>query len=137
MSHRRTLIREAAVQILTGATAAGDRVIGNRVAPLWDMPLPVVLVYAREESVRSIGSRPKPMERRLQLAIQIVAKADADLDKTLDDVALQVEQAFEANPTLKRTALGTNLVSTELDVSAAGDEPVGAARLTYEVIYEE
>jgi hypothetical protein len=62
---------------------------------------------------------------------------EGTMETTLDDVALEVENKIKSNPTLNRTVLSMNLVTTEMDVSSIGDKPIGAARLTYEAIYEE
>jgi len=136
MSHPRTPIRNAVVDILKAAgTAAGDRVFGSRVEPLWDVTMPLILVYTRDEVSQAIGTMPKPMSRTVRVAIEARVSLTADVDTAMDDIALAIEQAIEADYKLKGTATSSNLTGTEIDVSPEGRKPIGAIRLTYEVIY--
>lgn len=138
MTHRRTLIRNSVVDILkSAATPAGDRVFGSRIEPLWDVPMPLILVYARDEVSQPISSMPKPMERRVRVAVEARVLLNADVDSALDDMAKAIETAIETDYKLKGKALSSNLVSTDLQVSAEGLKPIGAIQLTYEVLYQE
>lgn len=136
MAHPRTNIRQAIATILTGTTDAGSRVYATQVAQFWDIPLPAILIYARSEASSPVGRSPKSISRTLRIAVEVRAKADEAMDDALDAIALQVEQAIDAKPTLNGTVQSCALVSTEIDVNPAGEYPLGAIRLTYEVIYE-
>lgn len=139
MSHRRTLIRNKAVDILKNATAAAERVFPSRIGPLWQVQYPAILVYGRQESCQSISSSLTPSVRTLQLSIEIRASAEeGDMESTLDDIALEIENLIKANPKLGNNAMSINLQSTEIDLGTdLGNKPIGASRLTYEVVYEE
>ncbi|OFZ54974.1 MAG: hypothetical protein A2428_03110 [Bdellovibrionales bacterium RIFOXYC1_FULL_54_43] len=138
MTHHRTKIREAVVDLLKGATSAGMNVFPSRIGPLWNMPLPLILIYLRDETVSPISSLPKPRERKPQLAIEVRANAaDETAEATLDSIAAEIEQIMDANPRLRGTVQSSGFQSTEMDLSAIGDKPIAAARLTYGVTYEE
>lgn len=137
MSNRRKAIRTGAVSAISGHTDAGTRVYANRVLPLWEAQYPLILIYSRDESAEPISRFPTKNTRRLKLAIDIrVAIEDGiGMDDELDKISKQVESAIEDDPTLGGTALSCNYQDTEMDASVDGKQPIGAARLTYEVIY--
>lgn len=149
MIHPRQTIRNAVVERLraplpdqscgsAGPTAAGCRVFSGRVRPLFPKDLPAILVYARQEradpdSRAADGQR--PLRRRLDLAVEIVAMAREDLDDALDSLAAQVEarlDGFEI-PTHRTARLG--LTDTEIDLVGEGEQMLGAARLTWTITY--
>lgn len=99
--------------------------------------MPLILVYARDEVSQPISSMPKPMERRVRVAVEARVLLNADVDSALDDMAKAIETAIETDYKLKGKALSSNLVSTDLQVSAEGLKPIGAIQLTYEVLYQE
>jgi hypothetical protein len=135
MSAQRKKIRSAVVSMLMDSTDAGSNVFGSRAVPLWDIALPCILVYAREEVIQGISSHPAPAVRRLLLAVDIRVEANDSLDDVLDDISGQVETLFKEDPNLNSTVQDCNLVRVEMDVNAQNEKPLGAARLTYEVIY--
>lgn len=140
MSHRRTLIRDAIVSVLKAArTGAEDRVYGDRATGLFAETYPLILVYARDEAVVGSGSRPAPSRRTLPVSIEIrtTVTASGSIDTAIDELCLQVEDAIKANPRLNQTVMSANLLSTEFDISADGDEILGGARLTYEMVYTD
>lgn len=140
MSHQRTVIREELVSILKAAnTGARDRVYGDRASVIFGEAYPLILVYARDESVSPQGITPKPSKRALPIAIEIrtTVTASGSIDTALDDLCKQVEDAIVANPRLNQKVMSSNLLATEFDISAEGDEVLGGARLTYEVVYAD
>jgi hypothetical protein len=137
MTHKRTDIRSAVVTLLTNATSVGANVFKNRSVPLWDIPLPCILVYGKQEQAEALSHLPTPTVRKLELAIDIRAEATQTLDDTLDNLAAEVEAVMNANESLSGNVQSLNLQSTEIDIGTVNEKPVGAVRLTYEVIYAQ
>lgn len=139
MAHPRKIIRHAVVALLTGVTAAGDRVFSTRVEPLKKRPLPSLSVYALGEPVRDGGSNTAPRELTRDVRVEIagwVAHSDSlSVDDAMDDLAEQIEAAMDADPYLAGAAGDSILESTEMEVSNDGDRLIGIVALTYSVTY--
>ncbi|MDZ4678401.1 MAG: hypothetical protein SGI74_12930 [Oligoflexia bacterium] len=136
MSHKRAVIREFIVNALKGQTGAGQNVFGNRANPLWEIPLPAILVYAREEHSEPISVATSPLKRTLSLAIEVRCQASSNLDDALDDVALEIENVINTDPLLGGNVIESILNQTEIEISSEGEKPIGALRLTFEVVYQ-
>ena len=135
MSHVRRQIREAVATAVTGLSTTSTRVFQSRVYPLRDADLPCLLVSTDEEQIDSgNAAMGGELERELTVMIKGVAKANADLDDTLDGIAEQVE------PVLNGTSLGGKVkkcllsaIRVEMDDSL--EKPVGVISLEYRVTY--
>lgn len=127
MSHVRTQIRDAAATALAGV----GTVIKSRVYPVSEDALPVLLVYADNETITLTDLR--SLERNLSLVVECVVQA-ADLDTALDPLLVGVETALTAN-TLGGIVL--RLLPAQLDVTLSGEgaAPIARARLTFEALY--
>jgi hypothetical protein len=137
MLHQRQVIREAARDALRGRTAAGARVYETRVVPLRKLELPAVSVYTLEEEVdpASSSTAPRELKRTVDLAIEALVKQGDNVDDAIDAIALEIERAMHADPTLGGAASDSVLASTEIDVLEESDRVVGMARLVYSVTY--
>lgn len=145
MSERK-LIREAiAKRIVDAATAAGSRVYENRARPLWDKQfftqLPAVLVYTTTEDVEIFNASPREYKRTLEVAIELVASGDADVDDALDLLAAAIEPLFY-NGVLTEVGQPDNCLNDEMILTGSqmalrdeGQGIAGSTRLTYDVIY--
>lgn len=95
-------IRHAVVAGLKAeATAAGDRVYGNRLRPLWNESLPAILVFTRDESpIELFQVSPRIYRRVLRLAIVVVDQEDGPpaIDDRLDLLASAVESFAFRDP---------------------------------------
>lgn len=133
--HPRRSIREAVVQILKDAqTLAGSNVYPSREVPWRTIELPGIAVYALEESSAplSVGGN---LDRRVVVAVHAVARLSEGVDDEVDQLALEVERALAADPSLLGTALFSFLTATEIAVDESTSRPVGSVRLAYEVRY--
>jgi len=134
--HLRKQIRDQVVTALTGLTTTGARCTGSSVWPTEKGVLPALRIYTRRESAEisvpdSVGE--KSYQRDLDLVVE--GRADGtDFDDQLDQIALEVEGALEADVTLGGLAWDIELTSTEVDM-ARGDKPIGSIELTYRVRY--
>ena len=135
--HLRRQIREAVAGAVTGLTTTGSRVFQSRVYPAQTTELPCLLIYTRSETSTPQTIHPdRTIERVLLIEIAAVAKANADLDDTLDEVCKEVEIAL-ALPLAALYGKGKTiqLVSTEIELSGEGERPTGRAVMTYQVDY--
>ena len=137
--HQRKIIRDAVVAALTYRTAAADRVHPMRFVTYRGLELPVLGVYATEESVaaESRQSAPRYLERTLQVTIEAVVQYEIDkVEDTLDALAREVERSMHADPTFGGVCGDSVLSRTELEVMIEGERIVGVARFTYSTSYE-
>ena len=144
MSHPRTAIRDALVDRLKTKvddvflTDAGDKIYGSRTKPLFDQFLPAILVYARSENVieeRFASDGYGATKRELEIAFEAVVLGNEQVDDALDNIAKQIEDAFDGWEMPTRKADVMKLKSTEIDISIDGSKIYGAARLTYGITY--
>lgn len=137
--HYRRVIREALqAQIIAAATIAGANVFTGRARPILEILRKresVVSIYTGDESaVRSTDGQ--IYERSLTVSVELAAGGGDDLDDVLDAFALQIENAINANPTLGNV-LSSDLAleSTVSEITAAGNQLIGAVRLDYAATY--
>lgn len=136
MTHPRQVIRKAAVAALVGKTAAEDRVFSSRVTPYHMVELPVLSVFAAEESVSPDAARsPRILDRVLQLAIEGAVKLSENVDDAIDDIAEQIENVMHFDATLGGVCDDLILDSTDLDILEEGDIAIGMFRLVFTVTY--
>lgn len=135
--HQRTLIRKAVKALLFGETAAGRSVSTTRTVKLQEKDLPHVSVYTLEESVSDEADRSPPeIERELQLVIAGWVDPRSGVDDAMDALALEIETAMAADPTLGGLVADCSLVATSLGLQGEGDSLVGLVELEYAVTYQ-
>jgi hypothetical protein len=133
-NHVRRQLREAIGTAVTGLTTTGARVYQSRVYPVQAANLPCLLVYTESEQVRTVSiAGPAILQRTVRVLIDAVAAAVTDLDDTLDGICNEVEKAMAALNT--GVAAKHVFVATELELQGTSDQPIGRARMTYEVDY--
>ena len=136
MTHARTQIRQAVVNLLKDNTAAGNRVYASRVYALDDAKLPALLVFTPQESMGNpTMQRPRTQQRSLSLMIEGYVKARGDIDAEADALALEVEQIIGADPTLGGLVKDVMLDTTSTQLSGEGEKPVAIISLTFAVLY--
>jgi hypothetical protein len=114
---------------------------------VWAKTNPSGCIYTLTETPREAADHvPRSYLRPLRVAVELYGK-EAELgepfDDQLDDFAEQVEQVVEnwlASSHLTAPELGINpslshLVSVEIGFHDEGREPLGAARLVWEITY--
>ncbi len=139
-NHVRRQIREAAATALTGLATTGSRVFQSRIYPLSDADLPGLVISTDEEQVEvaSIGS-PVLLSRLLNLQVVAKAKANANLDDTLDAIIKEVEAALNASVsanTLGGLAKQIDLSGISIGMSADAEKPIGQAVMSFTVQYK-
>ncbi|MDR2051136.1 MAG: hypothetical protein LBQ63_05120 [Deltaproteobacteria bacterium] len=96
--HPRALIRHAVVRTLKEhpavAALLGERVYPNREEHWLQDELPAAGVYTLSEQALDSDVSPDPRERRIDLAVEILAGMSEAVDDTLDRLCLAVERAL-------------------------------------------
>lgn len=134
MTTKRKTIRHAIADVLKNNTDAGEHVYASRTRPIPASALPAILVYSNDEAIELHNEAPREYRRTLTLGIEIVARADDDLDDTLDDIAEQVERIISENQT-PGGADTLLLNGVAITLTKDGDNQHGSCILTYDTIY--
>lgn len=139
MAHYRQTIRDAVAAVLNGQTEAGGNVFTSRARPVLEILQKremVLSVYTADESSRLNGDG-YHLDRQLTVSIEGMAGGGDDLDDALDALAKEVEDLIDADPTLGNL-LSEELVlaSTTSEITARGNQQVGAFKLEYECAYK-
>ena len=135
MAHVRKQIRDAVITTLTGLTTTGSNVFRSRIYPLESNKIPGLCVFSKTEDVTfDTLTRPRSINRVLEIGVEAYVKATSDYDNTLDTIAVEVEEAIASDVTLGSLAKDTQVTSFEADFSGEGEQPVAIGRFTVEVI---
>lgn len=161
--HPRTLIRRAVCQVMREhdglAALVNGRIWPNRVEHWFCHEFPAAGIYTLHESRVESEQRPEPQERRLTLAVELLAGALDAVDDTLDALCLQTERAVlrldaigramgaivdaslpEPLPLVRGTHPADTLLSithtdTELGLAVEGQQQLGVATLSIDLEY--
>lgn len=163
--HMRALIRRGMVAVFLAdagiAASMGDRIFPNRVEQWWAEELPATGVYTLHEENVETDKNPDPEERKLTLAVEVLAQATENMDDQLDALALLVERAMSIDAlgaamtaiveaklgqTLARDSqnrspvdaalLRIRLTGTETGIAVDGERQTGVSTLTFDVEYQ-
>jgi hypothetical protein len=136
MAHVRKQIRDAIVTATTGLTTTGSNVFRSRIYPLEQTKLPGLCIFTRSEAVEfDTLTMARSINRVLDVMIEAYVSATANYDNTLDQIAVEVEEALAANVTLGNLAKDTQVTAFEADFSGDGEQPVAIGRFTVTVQY--
>lgn len=126
-------LSDAVVSAVTGLATTGARVFPSRVYALQDADLPGLRVYPGDESntARSIGV-PVTNLRMVQVVIDGVAKANANLDRTLRAMQKEVEIALGAGLTVGGKFVLPIYAGCDIILSGEGEHPTGTIALRFE-----
>jgi hypothetical protein len=130
--HVRKQLREAIGTALTGLTTTADRVHQSRAYPLERAGLPALLIYTNEEALTGAALATQ-YERRVRVTVEACAKANADLDDTLDQIGKEVEIALAAGVSVGGAARLLFLQSCSFEWDAQ-EKPYGSLLMTFETV---
>ena len=68
-------------------------------------------------------------------SIEGIAEGNTSIENTLDTISGEVEDALGADPNLNGKAIEISLTSTEVEITAESEKPIGLIRLNYDVLY--
>lgn len=128
MTHGRDQVLTALVTVLTGLTTTGSAVTSELEYP--HTTLPSLNVTAPEEDIDG-----DMKTRRLRVVVEARAKKTSSVRRTLDQIALEVEVAIAANPTLSGVALHIVPRRTSSELSVESEQPVGLMEIEFEALY--
>ena len=137
MAHVRQQIRERIVSVLTtNVTLVSSRVYGSRVYSFSEADLPAITVYAGSETsgLQTVGL--KTSQRIVSIQVDAYVRATSDFDDDVDAIAVQIEEAIANDFTVNGLAKTAVLSSTEMNFSGEAEQPIGSARLTFDVRYD-
>jgi len=138
-NHIRRQIREAFAAQVTGLATTGANVFQSRIQNLAATDLPALRIYTEQEGVQDddILAVPYLQHREITLRVEAVAKASANLDDTLDQICLEVEQAIgasQSSSTLGGLArLHCSLTGTQIQFDGSTDINAGIATMSWKV----
>lgn len=151
MAHPRKRIRDAFRARLADSvdgeyrTAAQSRVFASRMAPVSEEELkedgPAILVYARMEKYNpekdyGVEGDATYIERELTLVTEAMLLGGDTVDDKLDDIAEQMEAAFEGFVIPGFESARMRLLESDIDViTEQVKRPIGAIGLVWQVIY--
>jgi hypothetical protein len=136
MAHVRKQIRDNVVTTLTGLTTTTTNVYRTRVYPLASGKLPGLAIYTNSEiSSYETLTIPRTRSRTLELMVEGYVSGTANLDNTLDTIAVEVEEAMETDVTRGGLAKDTQLTATEMELVGEGEKVAGVIRMTFEIMY--
>lgn len=136
MSHVRKQIRDNIVTTLTGLTTTGTKVYRTRVYPLAEGKLPGICIYTGSETSEAATlTIPRTKMRVLDVFVEAYVAAVTNLDDTLDQICVEVEEALAVDVTRGGKAKDTVVTATEIEYSGDAEKPVGTARMTVTVTY--
>ncbi|WP_342270475.1 hypothetical protein [Rickettsia endosymbiont of Orchestes rusci] len=134
--HARTAIREAFVELLQGKTLVGNRVYNTRLYNMEFTSLPGIIVFSTNEEVTTNTiTPPRSQDRVVKIIVECYAKATKDVNKTVDNIAAQIERLVANSIILKKLCKDCRLQSTDINLNCDGDQPVAVATLTFSVSY--
>lgn len=133
MTHKRVLVRNYLVTLLTGQTAAGSRVYNSKALPFLGT-LPAVNLLTLSEKAGEPYQQ-VPIEQKVDLSIDILAivQANEGYADTLDSLCEQIENRID----YKLGGLVNSCVyqSTDIDYREEGQKLLAFARISYKAEY--
>ncbi len=136
MAHVRKQIRDAIKTALTGLATTGANCYQSRVFPFESTKLPALLIYTKSETTDfDTISLPRDVMRVLEINVEAYVQGTANYDNTLDQIAVEVEEAIAADVTLGGLTKDLQTVAFEADFSGDGEQTVAIGRFTISATY--
>jgi len=145
MAKERKQIRDKIKTILDAANITYDAAVVptvlNRAVPYWKTELPTISIYMLDETSDHEKTAPRRYKRKYRLVCEIVCKEDGieSTDDIIDEIAEQIENVIDLNPTLGFTTIDVEdiyLLSTNIVMRTEKAEiNFTAGIMTYEVVY--
>lgn len=135
--HIRRQLRDVVVAALKGHTSAGENVWAGRTWPIAQGTKAALLVYFEggPSLFEAMGASPT-LARNERLVVQAVVRTrGVEPEDSLHALAAEIEPLIAAaavpGGTIGAIALAAELVNTEIQAQADGDDRAGEMRLTY------
>lgn len=133
--HLRTQIRDALTTAVTGLATTAGRVHKSYTPPLDAADLPCLCI--RTDGAEQIDGATVGVsqERALPITVSGYVKAAGDIDATLNQIALEVETALAAVPTLSGKCTRIELSGIDSGIDQSLEKPVGRVDINYRITY--
>lgn len=129
-NHVRRQLREAVAAAVTGLASTAGRVSESRVYPLTD--LPALRVSVNDEAAQALSvSAPLSYQREVEVLVEAVARAAADVDDALDQMQLEVETALAGGVSLGGKHVDLIYAGASIEMSADAEQPTGQVSLRF------
>tara|TARA_R110002153_G_scaffold162798_2_gene315338 strand:- start:107 stop:550 length:444 start_codon:yes stop_codon:yes gene_type:complete len=136
MAHVRKSIRDNVTTTLTGLATTGANVYQTRFYPLAEAKVAGLCIYTNSEDVEyTTLSLPRTQMRSLEVMVEAYVKGTANIDDTLDTIAVEISEALAVDVTRGGKAKDTKVTRFEATYAGEGDQPVGVGSFTVEVLY--
>lgn len=136
MAHVRKLIRDNITTTLTGLATTGSNVFQTRLFALGENKLPAICIYTKSESSDySTVAIPRTQIRTLDVNVEFFVKGTANIDNSLDQIAVEIEEALYTDLTRGGYAKDTKITEFDADYTGDGEQSVGVGRFTVQVTY--
>lgn len=135
MPHGRKQIRDAAKAQLTGLTTTGARVFAGRVESLTVVECPGLNVRVSSETPRDDMLTMLEDDAPREVQIIVEGYVNAGGEDALDQIALEIEAALEADPTIDGLVDQLTYEGTLLRRVPEGEYDHAVVTLTYSAIY--
>lgn len=137
MTHVRQQIRSRVATVLTGLATTGNNVFQSHVYPIGEDQLPGLCIYtiSQESQLSSLTSSGTVMDHQLDLAVAAYVKETSTYDQTIDAIMVEVEEALQADATLKGLVKHIYPRSLDINLTGEGDKPVVVATQVFQVWY--
>lgn len=133
MAHIRQQLRTKAKAVVEGA---GITAFVNRDKQISQTELPCAVITTDKDRVEPFinsgnraGCGNNKTNRIIDLVIRVYAQSYQNVDNALDDLCVDIENAFAEDITIKTAYL--DLESTSIDIFGEGDQPIAVATLKY------
>jgi hypothetical protein len=136
MAHLRKQIRDNIKTTLTGLNSTSSNVFLGRVHPVGEDKLPCLFIYTDEEESGPTTMGARRYERTVTVSIDAIVQANSGYDDELDQIALEVEEALQADVERNNLATDTRVVAWKTDYSDEGKISLARGAISVEVDYE-
>jgi len=134
MAHVRKTIRDHITTTLTGLTTTGSNVFQTRLFPVEESKLPALCIYTKSEATEyATLTQSRTQVRELEVIVEAYVKGTANIDNTLDTIAVEIEEALSSDVTRNSNAKDTRVTSVDIDFNGDAEQSVGVARFTVAV----
>lgn len=133
--HYRNTIVDKIAEMLTGETGAGSKVYTDRARTIWPEKLPVVLVYADDETAEIINESPREYEKSLDVSVVVAISQDENWQDTLGDYSAKIETILLTDTSLSGVVADLILERTSFDRVQIGESVVATMRVDLVATY--
>lgn len=137
MAHLRQQLRTKAKAIVQGA---GITAFVNRDKQIASAELPCAVITTDKDRVEPFinsGNRAgcgNRTNRVIDLTIRVYAQSYQNVDNALDDLCVNIENAFSSDQTINTAYL--DLALTSIDIYGEGDQPIAVATMIYKAEFK-